>query len=96
MDKNDQLFMQLLYMFHTSAMQGLGKMADPTGKVNRNLEYVSQTIDLMEMLKNKTIGNISEDIEKVLEGMLSELRLNYIDEKAKPEEKKVEETLKDE
>jgi len=96
MEKNDQLFMQLLYMFHTSAMQGLGKMADPTGKVNRNLEYVSQTIDLMEMLKDKTKGNISEDIEKVLEGMLSELRLNYIDEKAKPEEKKVEETLKDE
>ena len=96
MEKNDQLFMQLLYMFHTSAMQGLGKMADPTGKVNRNLEYVSQTIDLMEMLKNKTIGNISEDIEKVLEGMLSELRLNYVDEKAKAEEKKVEEKLKDE
>ena len=96
MEKNNQLFMQLLYMFHTSAMQGLGKMADPTGKVNMNLEYVNQTIDLMEMLKNKTIGNISEDIEKVLEGMLSELRLNYIDEKAKPEEKKVEETLKDE
>ena len=67
MEKNDQLFMQLLYMFHTSAMQGLGKMADPTGEVNRNLEYVSQTIDLMEMLKDKTKGNISEDIEKVLE-----------------------------
>ena len=93
MEKNDQLFMQLLYMFNTSAMQGLGKMADPTGKVNRNLEYVSQTIDLMEMLKDKTKGNISEDIEKVLEGMLSELRLNYVDEKAKPEEKKVEEKV---
>lgn len=88
MEKNNQLFMQLLYMFHTSAMQGLGKMADPTGKVNRNLEYVSQTIDLMEMLKNKTKGNISEDIEKVLDGMLSELRLNYVDEKANAEEKK--------
>ena len=96
MQKNDQLFMQLLYMFHTSAMQGLGKMADPTGKVNRNLEYVSQTIDLMEMLKDKTKGNISEDIEKVLAGMLSELRLNYVDEKAKPEEKKVEKKPKDE
>ena len=88
MEKNDQLFMQLLYMFHTSAMQGLGKMPDPTGNENRNLEYVSQTIDLMEMLKDKTKGNISEDIEKVLEGMLSELRLNYVDEKDKPEEKK--------
>jgi|TARA_B110000495_G_scaffold194730_1_gene201440 hypothetical protein len=87
MEKNDQLFTQLIYMFHTSAMQGLGKIADPTGQVTRNLEYVSQTIDLMEMLKAKTNGNISEDIEKVLDGMLSELRLNYVDEKAKPETK---------
>ena len=87
MDKNDQLFMQLLYMFHTSAMQGLGKIADPTGQVSRNLEYVSQTIDLMVMLKEKSKGNISEDIEKVLDGMLSELKLNYVDEKGKPEQK---------
>jgi hypothetical protein len=98
MEKNDQLFMQLLYMFHTSAMQGLGKMADPIGKINKNLEYVSQTIDLMEMLKEKTKGNISADIEKVLDEMLSELRLNYADEKSKdPEkvdEKKKEEKLK--
>ena len=78
MDKNDQLFMQLLYMFHTSAMQGLGKIADPTGQLNRNLEYVSQTIDLMAMLKEKTKGNISEEMEKMLDGMLSELRLNYV------------------
>ena len=94
MEKNDQLLMQLIYMFHTSAMQGLGKIADPTGQVTRNLEYVSQTIDLMEMLKAKTKGNISEDIEKVLDGMLSELRLNYVDEKAKPETKVEEETKK--
>lgn len=87
MQKNDQLFMQLLYMFHTSAMQGLGKIADPTGQTSRNLEYVTQTIDLMEMLKDKTKGNISEDIEKVLDGMLSELHINYIDEKSRPEEK---------
>ena len=87
MDKNDQLFMQLLYMFHTSAMQGLGKIADPTGQLNRNLEYVSQTIDLMAMLKDKTKGNISEDIEKMLDGMLSDLRLNYVDEKSKTPEK---------
>ena len=98
MEKNDQLFMQLIYMFHTSAMQGLGKIADPTGQVNRNLEYVSQTIDIMEMLKVKVKGNISEDIEKMLDGMLSELKLNYVDEKSKvpekEEEKKKEEKSK--
>ena len=94
MEKNDQLLMQLIYMFHTSAMQGLGKIADPTGQVIRNLEYVSQTIDLMEMLKVKTKGNTTDEIDKLLEGMLSELSLNYVDEKAKPENKVEQETKK--
>ena len=92
MEKNDQIFLQLVYMFHTSAMQGLGKVADPTGKINRNLEYVNQTIDLMEMLLVKTKGNISEEIEKMLTQMISELKINYVDEKSKsPEDKKKEE-----
>jgi hypothetical protein len=94
MEKNDQLLMQLIYMFHTSAMQGLGKITDPTGQVSRNLEYVSQTIDLMEMLKVKTKGNVTDEIEKLLDGMLSELRLNYVDEKVKPENKVEQETEK--
>ena len=94
MEKNDQLLMQLIYMFHTSAMQGLGKIADPNGQVIRNLEYVSQTIDLMEMLKVKTKGNTTDEIDKLLEGMLSELGLNYVDEKAKPENKVEQETKK--
>ena len=92
MEKNDQLLMQLIYMFHTSAMQGLGKIAEPNGQVIRNLEYVSQTIDLMEMLKVKTKGNTTDEIDKLLEGMLSELSLNYVDEKAKPENKVEQET----
>ncbi|MDG1719081.1 MAG: DUF1844 domain-containing protein [Flavobacteriales bacterium] len=92
MEKNDQIFLQLIYMFHTSAMQGLGKVADPTGQINRNLEYVNQTIDLMEMLLVKTKGNISEEIEKMLTQMISELKINYVDEKSKSvEDKKKEE-----
>ena len=92
MEKNDQLLMQLIYMFHTSSMQGLGKIADPNGQLIRNLEYVSQTIDLMEMLKVKTKGNTTDEIDKLLEGMLSELGLNYVVEKAKPENKVEQET----
>jgi len=94
MGKNDQIFLQLIYMFHTSAMQGLGKVADPTGQINRNLEYVNQTIDLMEMLLVKTKGNISEDIEKMITQMISELKLNYVDEKSKAVEDKKEEKKK--
>ena len=91
MDKNDQIFLQLIYMFHTSAMQGLGKVADPTGQINRNLEYVSQTIDIMEMLLVKTKGNITEEIDKMLTQMISELKLNYVDEKNKKAEDNLEE-----
>ena len=94
MEKNDQLLLQLIYMFHTSAMQGLGKVADPTGQINRNLEYVSQTIDLMEMLLVKTKGNISEEIEKMITQMISELKLNYVDEKSKLGEDKKEDKIK--
>ena len=94
MEKNDQLLMQLIYMFHTSAMQGLGKIAEPNGQVIRNLEYVSQTIDLMEILKVKTKGNTTDEIDKLLEGMLLELGLNYVDEKAKPENEVEQETKK--
>ena len=95
MKKNDQIFLQLIYMFHTSAMQGLGKVADPTGQINRNLEYVNQTIDLMEMLLVKTKGNISEEIEKMLTQMISELKLNYVDEKSKSVEDKKKEEIKE-
>jgi len=94
MEKNDQIFLQLIYMFHTSAMQGLGKVADPTGQINRNLEYVNQTIDLMEMLLVKTKGNISEEIEKMLTQMISELKINYVDEKSKSVEDKKKEEVK--
>ena len=95
MEKNDQIFLQLIYMFHTSAMQGLGKVSDPTGQINRNLEYVNQTIDLMEMLLVKTKGNISEEIEKMLTQMISELKLNYVDEKSKSVEDKKKEEIKE-
>ncbi|HJM16436.1 MAG TPA: DUF1844 domain-containing protein [Flavobacteriales bacterium] len=88
MEKNDQILLQLIYMFHTSAMQGLGKVADPTGQISRNLDYVSQTIDLLEMLSVKTKGNTTEEIEKTIVQMVSELKLNYVDEK----NKKVEDT----
>ena len=91
MEKNDQILLQLIYMFHTSAMQGLGKVADPTGQISRNLDYVSQTIDLLEMLSVKTKGNTTEEIEKTIVQMVSELKLNYVDEKNKKVEDNKEE-----
>jgi F0F1-type ATP synthase membrane subunit b/b' len=87
MEKNDQLFMQLLYLLHHSAMQELGKVQNPmTNKVERNLPQAKQLIDTLEMLKEKTNGNLSEELSKAQEMMLSELRLNYVDELNKEED----------
>lgn len=40
----------------------------------------------MEMLLENTKGNISEEIDKILTQMISELKLNYVDEKNKKQE----------
>lgn len=45
----------------------------------------------MEMLLVKTKGNITEEIDKMLTQMISELKLNYVDEKNKKPEDNLEE-----
>lgn len=81
MDKNDQLFGSLLYLFHTSGMQGLGKLMNPvTQKIEKNLEQAKESIDMLDMLKQKTQGNISPELTRLLEQFLTDLRLNYVDE----------------
>ena len=47
------------------------------------------------MLLVKTKGNISEEIEKMLTQMISELKLNYVDEKSKSVEDKKKEEVKE-
>jgi hypothetical protein len=81
MEKNDQLFIQLLYIFHTSAMQGMGKIKNPvTEKMERNMEQTRQAIDMLEMIREKTKGNLDDKTTRMMDTFLSELRLNYVDE----------------
>lgn len=84
MEKNDQLFIQLLYIFHASAMQSLGKIKSPiTGKIEKNLEQAKQSIEMLEMLKEKTANNLNTELRKALETFLSEVRLNFVEESSK-------------
>ncbi|MEI6815396.1 MAG: DUF1844 domain-containing protein [Bacteroidota bacterium] len=85
MEKNDQLFASLIYIFQATAMQGLGKIKNPvTDKIERNMEQAQQAIDMLEMIKDKTKGNLSSEMARLLDTFLNELRLNYIDEAGKP------------
>lgn len=82
MDKNDQLFGSLIYLFHTTGMQGLGKLMNPVSqKIEKNIDQAKESIDMLEMLKQKTQGNLSPELTRLLEQFLTDLRLNYVDER---------------
>lgn len=84
MEKNDQLFLQLLYIFHASAMQALGKIKNPiTGNVEKDLVQAKQAIDMLEMIKIKTINNLTPELSKALDTFISEVKLNYVEESNK-------------
>ena len=84
-DKIAMLFARLVFMLHAAAMQYLGKIKNPvTDKVERDLAGAQGMIDTLEMLENRTKGNLSQDESRMLAQMLQELRLNYVDEAQKP------------
>jgi hypothetical protein len=86
-EKNQFMFMQLVMMFHTLTMQQLGKIKNPvTDKVERDLGGAQGSIDMLEMLKEKTKGNLEAEEDRFLTNLLKELRLNYVDEAGKPAE----------
>ena len=78
-------FIALVASFHSSAMVQLGKIANPmTGKAERDLASVKETIDLLGMLKDKTVGNLSEEESRFLDHVLYELRMNFVEESQNP------------
>lgn len=82
-------FIQLMLMFQTAAIQQMGKLENPiTKKVERDLDQAKFSIDMLEMIKQKTKNNLSENEKKFLDHVLFELRINYVDEVSKDKEKK--------
>ena len=84
--KEDQLFIHLVNTFVQSAWISLGKVKNPVSdELERNLDQSSYYIDLLDMLQTKMKGNLSEWEEQYILHSLSELKLNFIDEKKKKE-----------
>lgn len=82
------LFMQTVMMFQGMALQNLGKVMNPmTNKVERNLDHAKNFIDLIGMLEAKTKGNLNANEKRLLDHVLFELRMNYVDEVKKDAEK---------
>lgn len=81
LEQQDALLVNLVLIFQNAAMQQMGKITNPmTGKVEKNLEQARFSIDMIDMLRSKTRGNLSSDLEKLLDTTLTNLRMNYVDE----------------
>ena len=92
----EQLFYSLIASLEHSVWVSLGKVKNPaTDKIERNLYAASMNIDMIDMLYKRMEGNLNEQEDAYIGRILSELKMNYVDEKNKDEdipEEKLEET----
>jgi hypothetical protein len=76
-------FTNFILSLSTSALFHFGDFPDPSvgGKAQKNLPAAKQTIDILDMINEKTKGNLNEQENNLLQGVLYELRLRYVKEK---------------
>ena len=73
-------FSTFIMSLTSSAFYHLGDLTDPmTGKKETNLPAVQQTIDMLLMLRTKTKGNLTADEDKLLEQLVYELQMKYVE-----------------
>ena len=78
----EQLFDNLISSLVHSVWISLGKIKNPmTDKIERNLFAASMNIDMLDMLYKRMDGNLSEQEDSYLGHVLSEIKMNYIEEK---------------
>ena len=72
-------FEVLVSMLFSQAMSMLGQIPDPqTGETQINKGVAKHTIDTLDVLKEKTQGNLTEEETKVLDEALHALRMTFV------------------
>jgi hypothetical protein len=85
-DKLNQLFYSLVYSFQMQTWMSLGKIKNPvTDKAEKDLQAAQMTIDIIDMIKEKTKNNLSEQESNFIEQVLADLKLNYVHESSREE-----------
>jgi hypothetical protein len=64
----------------SSAMISLGQMPAPDGEtLETDIETARYLIDVLSMLETKTRGNLDESEQKLLQSLLYDLRVAFVD-----------------
>ena len=77
-DEDSAHLFQLVHMLQRSAMMHMGMLQDNEGKVHYNLGETKAAIDTLLMLKKKMSGNLTSKESTMLNGIVSELQLQFI------------------
>ncbi len=74
-------FSTFIFSLNASALVHLGAIEDPAlGQKVKNLSLAKQTIDILNMLEEKTQGNLNKDEENIMRNILYDLRIAYVKE----------------
>ena len=72
-------FVSLVVSLGSSALVHLGEIAEPGASgPTKNLQLARDTIDVLQVLKDKTKGNLDDDETKLLDALLFDLRTKYM------------------
>lgn len=82
-----QLFDQLISSLVHSAWVFLGKIKNPVNdELERDLDQASIQIDMLDMLFKRMKGNLTDNEDQYLDHLVRELKMNFVEEKNKPED----------
>lgn len=75
-------FANFVISLSTSALFHFGDFPEyEGGKAEKNLPAAKQTIDILDMLNEKTRGNLDANEANLIQGVLYELKMRYVKEK---------------
>lgn len=76
----DAEFAALVQLIAMQAVIGLGGFAGPGGQeIPPNLDAAKHHIDMLDMLEQKTRGNLTDDEKRLLDTTIHQLRMAYVD-----------------
>jgi hypothetical protein len=73
-------FSTFVISLSTQALMNLGEIPNPLGgKVESDIPVAKQMIDILGMLREKTRGNLNAGEERLMEDILFDLRMKYVE-----------------
>jgi Domain of unknown function (DUF1844) len=83
MPEHQLTFVSFVLSLASSAAIHFGDLPDPSGNTSEpNLEGASQMIEILALLEQKTRGNLTAEERQLLEQVLYELRMRFVEAKA--------------